>query len=280
MSGQFWKSLLAGVILVGGLAAFSQTEDGGSPVITAPPTNLTTIPGMAAAFFITAEGAPPLNYQWSFNGMDLPGATKESLVVPMVSTANEGVYSVRVSNQIGSGQSSGAMLTLYDLAVVGQWDFSQGDLRATVGSDLEYLADTADATSFPVSIINGRPARVMEFGSTSATQGYRLRHDAAPNGGGFFLNQYTVIIDLMYPAQSGSQRQALLQTNPLNHPGNGRRIQYRQQLIPGFSQWSGRLRKDAGDGIARHVASDCVGGGLNSGAGPATNQVHGWRERG
>ena len=52
---------------------------------------------------------------------------------------------------MGSGAiiSSGAVLTVYELAVTGQWDFNYGDLRATVGSDLEYLGDNCCGTHLP-----------------------------------------------------------------------------------------------------------------------------------
>jgi YVTN family beta-propeller protein len=104
--------------------------------------------------------------------------------------------------------------------VTGQWDFDQGDLRATVGTDLEYVQDTQNITAFPWVTINGQPARVMAFGSNSVTQGFYLRHGASPNGGGEFVNQYTLIMDVMYPAQSTDQWRALFQTDPFNHLGN------------------------------------------------------------
>src|SRR5215471_15656090 len=83
--------------------------------------------------------------------------------------------------------------------VTGQWDFENGDLRATVGTDLEFLGDTASITTFPSLDINGQTAHVMAFGSNSITQGFYMRHGAAPNGGGHFVNQYTLLMDIMFP---------------------------------------------------------------------------------
>src|SRR5262249_39082697 len=68
--------------------------------------------------------------------------------------------------------------------------------------------------------INGQAARVMAFGSNAITQGFYMRHGAKPNGGGHFVNQYTLILDLMFPASSTGQWRALFQTDPFNYPGN------------------------------------------------------------
>jgi pyrroloquinoline quinone biosynthesis protein E len=55
-----------------------------------------------------------------------------------------------------------------DPVVTGQWDFNHGDLRATVGADLEFIGDTATITSFPELNIDGRVSGVMAFGSNSS----------------------------------------------------------------------------------------------------------------
>jgi YVTN family beta-propeller protein len=106
-----------------------------------------------------------------------------------------------------------------DPVVTGQWDFDHGDLRATVGADLEFIGDTATITTFPKLNIDGRASGVMAFGSNSIHQGFYMRHGARPNGGGHFVNQYTLLMDVMFPAQSSGQWRALLQTDPFNHEG-------------------------------------------------------------
>ena len=112
------------------------------------------------------------------------------------------------------------MLTVYPLEITGQWDFDNGDLRATVGADLEFRGSTATLTSFPLAPFHGSVARVMRFGSNSVPDGFYMRHGAKPNGGGRFVNQYTLIMDVMFPASSSGQWRALLQSDPFNHEGN------------------------------------------------------------
>lgn len=104
-------------------------------------------------------------------------------------------------------------------AVTGQWDFNSGDLSATVGTPLAYLSDTAVTTTFTTATIGGSPANVMNFPTTlPVTQGYSMTHGMAPNGGSLLglVNQYTLIMDLMFPTASSGTWRTLLQNNPAN----------------------------------------------------------------
>src|SRR5438093_201047 len=94
--------------------------------------------------------------------------------------------------------------------VTGQWDFDQGDLRATVGTDLQYgdaPGETAmrDHTSFGIPDIGGKPAKVMKYTRDEnpptpiGPRGYLCQHGMAPNGGGTNVNQFTMILDFMIP---------------------------------------------------------------------------------
>ncbi|EEF60560.1 beta strand repeat-containing protein [Pedosphaera parvula] len=62
--------------------------------------------GGNATFSVTATGTAPLNYQWSFNGLPIPGATDSSYSVLNAQTSNAGSYAVVVSNVAGSVVSS------------------------------------------------------------------------------------------------------------------------------------------------------------------------------
>lgn len=190
------------------------------PAIASSPASLNLTAGLTANFNVTASGPGTLTYQWKFNGVAIAGATNATLVISSVNTTHQGVYTVLVSNESGGIESGGASLTLYELAVTGQWDFDRGDLSATVGADLEFVGDTAKLTSFPFLDINGQIARVLAFGSNSIRQGFYVRHGAGPNGGGRFVNQYTLLMDLMYPAASSDHWRALFQADPFNREGN------------------------------------------------------------
>lgn len=100
--------------------------------------------------------------------------------------------------------------------VTGQWDFNNGDLSATVGAPLAYRGDTQAGTTFETMTINGQPAKVMGFPAATVEQGYVLTHGASPNGGGQFVNAYSVIMDVMFPADSTGRWRGLWQTSESN----------------------------------------------------------------
>jgi len=126
--------------------------------------------------------------------------------------------------------------------VTGQWDFNSGDLSATVGTALAYRGDTASLTVFNTATIGGATAYVMGFPATTPTQGYTMTHGIAPNGGGSYVNQYTLIMDIMYPLASSGVYRALLQTSTANandgdlfvNPANGIGISgsYQGAILP------------------------------------------------
>ena len=82
-----------------------------SPVIIDQPQSQTVLPGTNTAFSVIAEGPPPLSYQWTFDGEDIAGATNATFTLTDVQAADQGSYSVLVTNFYGSVLSSNAMLT-------------------------------------------------------------------------------------------------------------------------------------------------------------------------
>lgn len=89
------------------------------PFIVTQPTNQTVTLTSNAVFYVGAGGTPPLNFQWSFNGTNLTGATNNPLILTNVQSSQAGNYSVLVTNAYGFAQSSNALLTLrYPPAVI------------------------------------------------------------------------------------------------------------------------------------------------------------------
>jgi Immunoglobulin domain/Immunoglobulin I-set domain len=81
-----------------------------SPAIIDQPQNKTVLKGASVTLSIVAEGAPPLSYQWTFDGEDIAGATNAILTLTDVQAADQGSYSVLVTNFFGSILTSNAML--------------------------------------------------------------------------------------------------------------------------------------------------------------------------
>ncbi len=85
---------------------------GEPPTIVAQPADQRILLGASAAFAVTAAGTAPLDYQWTFGGTNLEGATNNLLVITNVQLSDAGSYAVSVSNPFGSASSSNALLTI------------------------------------------------------------------------------------------------------------------------------------------------------------------------
>jgi hypothetical protein len=83
------------------------------PTITTQPANTTVKAGKTAKFTVTAAGTTPLSYQWRKNGVNIAGATKASYTTQKTTSADNGaLFSVIVTNSIGSVTSNNATLTV------------------------------------------------------------------------------------------------------------------------------------------------------------------------
>ena len=95
----------------------------------------------------------------------------------------------------------------------GQWDFDNGDLSGTVGQALEFkdpslanhylFGTTGEGEMADVPLISGEPAKILAIPHTPDVAmerklGLLLQHGIAPNGGGQKVNQWTLIVDLLW----------------------------------------------------------------------------------
>ena len=84
------------------------------PSITTQPASTTVRVGKTAKFTVVATGATPLQYQWRKNGQNIVGATNSSYTTPAATLADNGsLYSVVVTNSLGSVASNNATLTVH-----------------------------------------------------------------------------------------------------------------------------------------------------------------------
>ena len=94
-------------------ASFTITvTNGGPPGLFSQPASQTADAGGAATLSVSAFGALPLAYQWRFNGVNLPGATTNPLVLASLQLSNAGPYTVVITNKLGRLTSSAATLTI------------------------------------------------------------------------------------------------------------------------------------------------------------------------
>jgi len=81
--------------------------------ILSGPTDQVGTNGGNVAFTVSAQGTPPLTYQWYFNGTNsLAQGTGATLTLNNITPSQAGNYEVVVSNPYGSATSSAARLTI------------------------------------------------------------------------------------------------------------------------------------------------------------------------
>ena len=102
--------------------------------------------------------------------------------------------------------------------LVGLWEFDNaGDpALATVGSDLTF---EGTAPTYSASLADDNSSSLSGVITTAAAENanrIRADHGAAPNGGGSFVNQYTIVTDIFSPTGSRDSWRTIYQTNTGN----------------------------------------------------------------
>ncbi len=83
-----------------------------APQVVAQPRSISAFAGTNVFLSISLNAAPPISYQWRFNGAVVVGATNYFLLLTNVQPAQSGFYTVAVSNRFGSLLSSNAELNV------------------------------------------------------------------------------------------------------------------------------------------------------------------------
>jgi hypothetical protein len=189
--------------------------------------------------------------QLLLNGTTVPAAVAKNGIVTAVSyqppspLAFKTAYTVQLSYGDGGGTITKSWTFTTRGAdqppgITGQWDFDSGDLSATLGLPLEYFGSTAaqtqfgTTTSFGIPGIGGFPANVVKLpAALDNTIGLLMRHGAVPNGGptATKVNQWTLIMDIFLPVQSG-QWHSFVQIDSLDNSNDG-------ELFANFGSASG-----------------------------------------
>jgi hypothetical protein len=82
------------------------------PEIIQQPTNQVGAVGNNVTFVVAANSLAPINYQWRFNGTNLPGANAATLTLKNIQPENAGSYTVTASNIAGMVTSAAANLAV------------------------------------------------------------------------------------------------------------------------------------------------------------------------
>ena len=82
------------------------------PSFSQSPQPQADIAGASVAFSAAAVGSPPLHYQWRKNGGNISGATNTTYTISRIGSSDAANYDVVVSDELGSTNSSSAVLIL------------------------------------------------------------------------------------------------------------------------------------------------------------------------
>jgi hypothetical protein len=113
--------------------------------MTAQPQSQGVAVGGNAVFTVAASGAPPLSYQWQFNGAARAGATNPNLTLANVQTADAGSYTVVVTNSTASITSVVAVLTVVVPPTITTQPLSQS---ASQGTSVTFTVAAGGSTPF------------------------------------------------------------------------------------------------------------------------------------
>ena len=112
------------------------------PTIATEPQSQIVPLGTNATLSVAASGTAPFDYQWYFDGAELPGQTNSNLSIGAAYLTNAGCYSVVVTNPYGAVTSSVATLTV--LVITGEPVSQTG----AVGTDLTLNVVTTGAVPY------------------------------------------------------------------------------------------------------------------------------------
>ncbi|HMJ66002.1 MAG TPA: endonuclease/exonuclease/phosphatase family protein, partial [Candidatus Binatia bacterium] len=193
-----------------------------------PAAGATNIPQNVALSWL--PGSNTLSHQVYF-GMTGPGVFRTNTTNTTLAPgplAPGTTYYWRVDEVKSSGVVTGDVWSFTTSSVhiyEYEWNFANGDLTPALGNGILSYADgavTSNLTGFGISDgvtvphIGGNPSRYMYVPAfTDAGNGYHVTlTGAGPNGGGVYINQFTMIFDVLIPGPLG--RTPLFNTNPQN----------------------------------------------------------------
>jgi len=153
-----------------------------APAITTQPTNTTAGYMSNATFTVAATGVPAPAFQWRKNGTAIPGATNTSFTLTNVQVTDIAVYSVIVSNTLGSVTSSNAT---FNLSGPNGFCMVNGSTTGGAGGTVVTVSNTTDFVT-QVGIAGPRIIQVQGV----------IRIDAGTSDGRTFCTDNKTIVGL------------------------------------------------------------------------------------
>ena len=128
--------------------------------VVAGPQNVNAHQGSSVTFHVETTETQPISFQWLFNGAHLPGATNVSLTLNNITTGQEGIYAVVVT-QDGLSQTLSLMTLTVDAAFT---KITAGSIVNEAGGSIGCAWGDYDNDGFlDLVVANGNVASQNEF---------------------------------------------------------------------------------------------------------------------
>lgn len=138
-----------------------------APAITTHPVSQTVTAGNSVTFSAAATGSPEPTYQWKKGGVNINGATAATYTITTTVAGDAGIYTVFVSNGVGSGvTSNGATLTVNAAPVAPSIVTQPANQTVTVGQQASF---SVEATGTAPLTYQWRKTGQNINGATNAT---------------------------------------------------------------------------------------------------------------
>lgn len=187
------------VLLFLTLLAFARAQDVSGTVTAGKVVTFTSV---------VQSGSPPLSYQWKLNGVAIPNATGAIYVTPPMASgilAGPSVYSLVVSNSVGSSTSNNVTLTVVPATVAPAFTLQPVSQTVVNGSTVS-LSVVATGTPAPAlqwfkngAAISGATSASLALPNVTAADAatYTVK---ATNSAGVATSQPAVLAVMVVPA--------------------------------------------------------------------------------
>lgn len=185
-----------------GIVALSIISEVTPVAINTHPANTTVIETGRVTLSVVASGTPPLAYQWTHAGTNLPGATASTLLLTNVTAAAAGEYQVTVTNGGGPVTSNPATITVAPIVrgpqLTLKWKILAGE-RDWFGDDSNTRGIAINKVTGNVLVVRHVLTTITEVHVLDGNTGFEkhlLNVDpSVVTGGTFFLNMIGVADD-------------------------------------------------------------------------------------
>lgn len=164
------------------------TVNPSAPWFITPPQSQGVPIGKTTTFSAVARGSAPLNYEWRFNGLPIPGATTTNLTITNATPENSGAYALIVTNLFGSVTGAVTLAVQNPVNIIRQ----PANLTTFTGSNVNFSATVVGTSPSLQWYFNGSPLTDGGRISGSATLNLSIANVQPGDAGKYFIKATNV----------------------------------------------------------------------------------------